>query len=183
MAVAMAGRTVSAMAGRLAHGDRPRGRADAGGWGVRGGGEEPDMSLAGPRVPVDALDALPPCVGTCPRRAGQQNGPQKPAGHASPAVTPPLARQAPSTTSCMVHLALARVRAREQALLAACPARPWRPLGGPWLHRRACLRSSMPASPSEALRRASGGLQAGAVPFHQTERHAPASSAPCTGAQ
>ena len=51
---------------------------------ARAGGEEPDMSLAGLRVPVDALDALPPCVGTCP---------------------PELAsRQAPSTTYGMVHL-------------------------------------------------------------------------------
>ena len=33
---------------------------------------------------------------------------------------------------------------------------------------------SMPDSHAEALRRASGGLQAGAVPFHQTERPAPA---------
>ena len=128
---------------------------------ARAGGEEPDMPLAGPRMPADALDAMPPCVGTRP--------PSWPAG------------RLPALPSGMVHPALARVRvrAREQAVLAVRPTRPWRPLGGPWTHRRACPRVSIPSSPAEALRRASGGLQAGAsvLPRDGTPHPCPAGSA------
>ena len=71
-------------------------------------------------------------------------------------------------------LARVRVRAREQAGQTAGPARPWRPLAGPWTRCRACPRSSMPDSPAEASRRVSGSLPAGAGPFHHAERRAPA---------
>lgn len=162
----------------------------------------PDMPRGAPRMPADALDALPPCVGTCPPSWPADRLPEAGRPLPSPAVTVITEgcsycehpwQAGSSTTSGMVPLdhergpakgitssyTPSRVCAREQAGWTASRTWPVVPLGGPWTHCRACPRSSMPDTHAEARRRASGGFPAGApvLPPDGTPRPCPAGSA------